>query len=191
MSGPCAVYNFYNCCNGSEGNANQSGTGCDGGDNTSFGNAVFPWTSGSILEPHNSDFPNFDDAETLTPVLSIPNWVGTDGLAYMGLTPYHRITKLLELSALKLPLPTGYIGSAILDIVVLDYAGAVLRTISNGTIDLVTIPDQTWIPITLTATSADLDITPSEVIAGRLIMDTSNSPNTIVRYHLSGSGIFL
>ena len=26
---------------------------------------------------------------------------------------------------------------------------------------------------------------------GGLYMDTSNSPNTIVRYHLSGSGIFL
>lgn len=156
---------------------------CDG--------CVFPWTSGSILDPGNSDYPNFTNPEILTQKFSLGNWVGTDGVAYNGLTPWHRTARLMELSVLKLPLPTGYIGSANLDIVVLDYAGNVLRTISTATINMISVLDYSWMPISLSTITGDLDVLAGEVVAGQLTMDTSNAPSTILTYQLSGSGRFL
>jgi len=136
---------------------------------------VFPWTSGSILEPHNFDYPNFSNPEVLTQTLSLANSVGTDGMAYNGLTPWHRKAELMELSVLKLPLPAGYIGSANLDIVVLDYSGVVLRTISTTTINLVTLVDYSWTSINLSTVIGDLYISSGEIVAGQLTMDTTNS----------------
>ncbi len=154
-------------------------------------NCVFPWTTGSILEPMNSDYPNFSAPEVLTQQFSLANWAGTDGIAYNGLTPWHRTARLLELSFLKLPLPVGYIGGASLDLVVLDYAGTVLRTISTTTLNLLSLTDYSWTPISLSTVAGDLDILAGEVVAGQLTMDIANTSLVKVTYQLSGTGQFI
>lgn len=63
-----------------------------------------------------------------------------------------------------------------MDLIVSDYAGNVLRTISTQPIDLIAAPPlQVWMPISLSTQGGDLVIQPNELVVQRF---TISAPNT-------------
>jgi hypothetical protein len=178
-SNPCAVYNFYNCCGHTNGSSSSQ-------------SAPFIWHSGSILDPQAAS--TTATTEPLASVFSLGNSPNAALKAYMGLTPLHRKAQLQEIMLLRFPEATfgpPYTGSVNLDLVVLDYAGAVIRQLSTVALNYKTIPLKTWTPMTLSTVASALDILPGEIVAGQLTFGTAVPSGTqfVAFYHLSGTGI--
>lgn len=175
---PCAVYNFYNCCDG-------NGPG-------SSGSALFIWQSGSVLDPQAN--PTTATLEPLRPIFGLGNMPDGALKAYLGLLPLHRKAQLQEISLLRFTEMTSgaaYTASVGFDLVVMDYAGAVKRTISTAPLNYRNVPLTTWTPITLSTTPGDLDIIPGELVAGQLTFGAAipSTSSFVALYQLSGTGL--
>jgi hypothetical protein len=174
---PCAVYNFYNCCT-------PAGDGAGGGS--------FIWQSGNILDPQVQG----GTQEVLTPVIGLGDFPDADLKSYQGLMPLHRKARLEDLSILRFaPVTSGpaYTAKVTLNVVVLDFAGTVVRTISTAPMDYQAIPLLTWTPIPLTSVAKDLEIAPGQLVAGELVFAATLNPNQslVLRYQMSGTGTLL
>jgi hypothetical protein len=176
---PCAVYNFYNCCDPS----NASGS------------APFIWQSGDVLDPMAQPS---GTQEVLEPYLYTQNEPAGKLKCYQGLMPLHRKARLIEISLITFPpWQTGapYTASVMLNLVVLDFNGAIIRTISTATMNYQTIPVRTWTPISLSTVPGDLDIPAGQLVAGEMIfgalLTTTSFSHHYERYQLSGTGMLL
>lgn len=174
---PCAVYNFYNCCDPS----------------TASQPASFLWHSGNVLEPHSLT----GGQEFLSSMGPVNNWADTDLKNYMGLTPLHRNARLIEISLIKFPnvVITGspYTATVIFNLVVLDYNGLVIKTISTAPINYQSTALRTWIPISLSTVPGDLDIPAGQLVAGELTFGAAfaSGQSSFLVYQLSGTGMLL
>lgn len=174
---PCAVYNFYNCCDPSS--ASEP--------------AAFIWQSGNILDPHSWPTPQ----ELLTPVIGLGSGPDADLKSYQGLLPLHRKARLIEISLIKFPPMlsnlAAYTSTVMLNLVVLDFNGAVIRTISTATVNYQSLAIRTWIPIPLSTVPGDLDIPAGQLVAGEMIFGAAVPSNQMVSmfYQLSGTGTLL
>jgi hypothetical protein len=173
------VYNFYNCCTPSQAAASSS--------------SFFIWQSGDILDPQAQ---GLNIPERLAPVLAISNAPDADLKTYQGLTPLHRTAHLNEISLLRLsndaPLGPPYTGTIVFNLVVLDFNGTVIRTISTSSINYVAVPFMTWTPIALSTLPGDLDIPAGQLVAGELTFGTALASGQLffARYQLTGTGTF-
>ena len=183
---PCAVYNFYNCCD------------CNGSPSADGGaSSLFIWQSANILDPGISG-PG-QTQEPLRGVFAVGNAPNAALKSYQGLLPLHRKATLKEIEILRLPeyiSPTSatYPASIKFDLVVLDYNGVILRQISTVTLDYKLIPLMKWTPITLSTASGVLDVMPGEVVAGQLTFGTALPSGISVYsaiYQMSGTGIVM
>lgn len=174
---PCAVYNFYNCCDPS--------TGSESG--------AFIWQSGNILDPHSWPTPQ----ELLSPVMGLGSGPDADLKSYQGLMPLHRNARLIELSLIKFPPQlsniSAYTATIVLNLVVLDFNGGIIRTISTATMNFQSLPVRIWTPISLSTVPGDLDIPAGQLVAGEMIFGAAVPANQSVSmfYQLSGTGILL
>ena len=114
--------------------------------------------------------------------------------AYQGLLPLHKKAQLKEISLLRFAeqaFGPPYTASINLDLVVLDFNGAVIRQISTVTMNYRLIQLGVWTPIALSAVAGDLDIMPGQLIAGQLTFGAALPTGTtfIAVYQLSGTGI--
>ncbi|MDX6501193.1 MAG: hypothetical protein QOG23_4453 [Blastocatellia bacterium] len=173
---PCAVYNFYNCCDPS--GASEL--------------PVFIWQSGNILDPQGPG-----PQEALGPVVGIGSGPDADLKSYQGLMPLHRKARLIELSLIKLP-PflsniSAYTSTVMLNLVVLDLNGVVIKTISTAPLNYQSLAVRTWIPIPVSTVPGDLDIPAGQLVAGEMIFGAPVASNQIVSmfYQLSGTGMLL
>jgi hypothetical protein len=181
---PCAVYNFYNCCNGAGSSPADAAA-----------SASFIWQSGNILDPSRAT--STGTLEPLTPLFSFGNSPNTALKAYLGLLPLHRKAQLKEITLIRFAETASvppYTASINFDLVVLDLNGVFIRQISTVTLDYRVIPLRTWTPITLSAASGALDIMPGELVAGQLTfgaaLPTSTSMFAAI-YQLSGTGVLM
>jgi hypothetical protein len=177
---PCAVYNFYNCCH-------DDASSSAGGTSKS---ALFIWQSGNILDPSGMT------AESLTLSVGMGNSPNAALKSSLGLLPLHKKAQLQEISLLRLPDQASgpaYAGTVKFDLVVMDYAGALIRKISTTTLDYKLIPLKVWTPIALSTATGDLDVMPGEVIAGQLTFGTAlpSGTNYSPMYQLSGTGVLM
>jgi hypothetical protein len=75
----------------------------------------------------------------------------------------------------------GYSGAATLSLVIYDYAGTLQHTVSATGIDLQAVPTGVWTPIALSATPADLVISPGEFLAFRFTLSGAAGDDLDVR----------
>jgi hypothetical protein len=176
---PCAVYNFYNCCDSSS--ASEP--------------APFIWQSGNVLDPM-VEAPGTQEA--LNPYLYTTNKPDADLKSYQGLMPLHRNARLIEISLITFPpfhSGPAYTATVVLNLVVLDFNATVIRTISTATMNYLSIPVRTWTPISLSTVPGDLDIPAGQLVAGEMIfgapLSTAPGTNHIERYQLSGTGMLI
>jgi len=181
LNNPCAVYNFYNCCDPSA--APESST--------------FIWQSGNILDPY-PQFGSTSTQESLSFVIGIGNVPDADLKTYQGLLPLHRKARLNEISLIRFKESSGsssppYTASVMFKLVVLDYAGALIRTISAAPINYQSLPLQTWTPISLSTAPGDLDVPAGQLVAGELAFGAPLATGQWVSfvYQLSGTGVLL
>jgi len=87
----------------------------------------------------------------------------------------------------------AYTSTVMLNLVVLDYNGAVIRTISTATMNFQSLAVRTWIPIPLSTVPGDLDIPAGQLVAGEMIFGAAVASNQMVSmlYQLSGTGTLL
>src|SRR2546421_3153087 len=149
-SNPCAVYNFYNCCANGNGSSSSS--------------ALFIWQSANLLDPAGS---SMTTQEALTPGFTFANVPNANLKAYLGLAPLHRKAQLQEISLLRFA-NARYTSTISFDLVVLDYAGLVVRQISTASLNYATLPIKVWTPISISSVPGDLDIPPGQLVAGQL-----------------------
>jgi hypothetical protein len=176
---PCAVYNFYNCCDPSH-SSNASAS------------ASFIWQSGNILDPFAQPGPQ----EVLTPVIGLVNTPDADLKNYQGLMPLHKKARLIEISIIRFPgslSGPAYTATVKFSLVVLDFNGGLIRTISTAPIDYQSIPLRTWTPISISTVTGDLDIPAGQLVAGELTFGAALTAGQTVRmqYQLSGTGMLL
>jgi hypothetical protein len=179
---PCAVYNFYNCCNGNGSSAASPAQA-----------APFIWQSGIILDPMGTLTAT---VEPLSPIFGIGNSPNAALKANLGMLPLHRKAQLKEISLIRFAEQVSgspYTASINFDLVVLDLNGVFIRQISTVTIDYRLIPLRTWTPITLSAVSGALDVLPGQLIAGQLTFGAAMPSGSFLsaNYQLSGTGILL
>jgi hypothetical protein len=177
---PCAVYNFYNCCN------------CNGSSPTNpSASAPFIWQSGNILDPKTAT--PTATVEPLTPGFTIANSPNAALKAYLGLMPLHRKAQLKEISLIRFAeIGPSFTASIDIDLVVLKLNGGFLRQISTVTLNYKLIPLGTWTPITLSTAAGDLDVLPGELIAGQLTFGAPAPSLTFgAIYQLSGTGVLI
>jgi hypothetical protein len=181
---PCAVYNFYNCCNGAGSSAADATT-----------SASFIWQSGNVLDPTRAT--STATLEPLTPTFNLANAPNAALKAYLGLLPLHRKAQLKEITLIRfaeIASTPAFTASINFDLVVLDFNGVFLRQISTVTLDYRVIPLRTWTPITLSTASGVLDIMPGELIAGQLTFGAALPSSTSMFsaiYQLSGTGVLM
>lgn len=172
MSTNCApTYNFYNCC-------------CD--DKAAPGEAgkisgYFVWPVDNALQPVAK--------AALDPVYSggIAVFIDSDNKGFVGLQPMHRKVRLVEISVLRvyllarIDIPAAYAGTVLLDIVVMDLFGTILRTLTPAPLDYKALAEKVWTPIALTTVAADLEIAASEIVVARITFSAPdlNPPNSI------------
>jgi hypothetical protein len=181
---PCAIYNFYNCCDG-------NGLPSAGGGASS----LFIWQSGNILDPGVTGAGQTQEPLRGTSILG--NSPNAALKSYEGLLPLHRKAQLKEIAILRLPeyispISATYPALIKFDLVVLDYNGVLIRQISTATLDYKLIPLMKWTPVTLSTTPGDLDVMPGEVIAGQLTFSVALPAGISVYsaiYQLSGTGV--
>jgi len=162
MSANCApTYNFYNCCDpnggGSASNAHK-----------------FIWGTESTPTATQDFAGGVPDAlymggETIPASFA-------DKREFLNLAPLPVTADLLNISILRFAMntpgnpdiPASYTASVDLDVVVLDFFGNVIRTISIAPLNYKTLPNKVWTPIPLTAVASDLKIVPGELVAARV-----------------------
>ncbi len=181
---PCAVYNFYNCCDC------DSSPAADGGTSPS----LFVWQSGNLLDPH-STAPT-GSQEPLTPTFYHGNSPNPGLKAYLGLAPLHRKAQLKEISLLRFAdevSGAAFTAPISFDLVILDYSGAVVRKISTVTLDYRIVPVGKWTAITLSTAAGELDVAPGEVVAGQLTFGAAlpKGGSYSAVYQLSGTAAFI
>ena len=174
---PCAVYNFYNCCNCNGSSPNAS--------------APFIWQSGNILDPKTAA--PAATLEPLTPGFAIANSPNAALKAYLGLLPLHRKAQLKEISLIRFAeLGPPFTASINFDLVVLDLNGVVISQISTATVDYKLIPLKTWTPVALSTAAGALDVMPGQLIAGQLTFGAPAPSLTFgAIYQLSGTGTLI
>jgi hypothetical protein len=178
---PCAVYNFYNCCHDESSAAGDS-------------SKLFVWQSAGGPDPTRLNYTS--SVEPLGPSVGIGNAPNTSLKAYLGLFPVHRKAQLQDISFFRYPDPpsgTPYTGGLSLDLIVMDFNGAFIRTISTATLNYKTTPLLAWTPIPLSAIPGDLDILPGQVVAGQLTWAAALPPGSAyyTLYQLSGTGALI
>ncbi|HEX6375642.1 MAG TPA: hypothetical protein VFZ91_07965 [Allosphingosinicella sp.] len=125
----------------------------------------------------------------LDPVYSagIPIFIDADKKGFVGLQPMHRKVRLVEISVMRVHLlnridiPAGYGGTVLLDLLVMDLFGAVLRTLTPAPLDYKALAEKVWAPIPLTTVVADLEIGASEIVIARVTFSAPDlsPPNNI------------
>ena len=86
-----------------------------------------------------------------------------------------------------------YTATVMFNLVVLDFNGAVIRTISTAPINYQSTPLRTWTPISLSTVSGDLDIPAGQLVAGELTFGSAlaSGQSVTMLYQLSGTGMLL
>ena len=184
---PCAVYNFYNCCDQAAAAKSTSFIWLGGQPVGPLG--IYGGTSGvGSLNPDSLGAVGFGAAQ-------VPD---SDLKFHLGMTPLHRSARLNEVSIirfLELFMDSGpaYTSTIVFNLVVLDFAGTQIRTISTAPMNFLAIPLNTWTPISLSTTPGDLDIPAGQMIAGQLVFGAPLVANQQVRryYQLTGTGTLL
>src|SRR3954454_9188932 len=131
-SSPCAVYNFYNCCDQMPAPQSSSFIWLGGQPIGPLG--IYGGTSGG-LNPDALGGVGFAAAQ-------IPD---SDLKFHLGMTPLHRAAHLNEISIirfLELFMDSGpaYTSTITFNLVVLDFNGTQIRTISTAPINFLAIP---------------------------------------------------
>ena len=184
---PCAVYNFYNCCD--QASAPQSSSFIWMGGQPVGPLGIYGGTSGSGgLNPDALGAVGFGAAQ-------VPD---SDLKFHLGMTPLHRSAHLNEVSIIRFlsaiaDSGPAYTATIMFNLVVLDFNGVHVRTISTAPINFLAIPLNTWTPISLSTVPGDLDIPAGQVIAGQLVFGAALAANQQVRryYQLTGTGTLL
>lgn len=173
MPGP--VYNFYNCC-------------CDGGSSggevpTAPAASVFPiktingnlqadWVTGDIDRARPHQFR-----------INQPN--GQTEI-FTNLEAYPFAYRLRQLAIVK-QLESGSTAETMnMDLVVMDFAGNALRTVSAQPVGLVGLASDVWVPVPLVADPVALEIRPGEVVIQRCTISAVVSDNWRCNAYLSG-----
>lgn len=147
---------------------------------------LFPWGSGSVLNHHSS-------TAALEPVkvsFATYNKPGSDLNSHQSLMPLPYDAMLVDLAFVKDPDVSNFAGTILFDLVVHDFAGTLIRTISANSIDYQAAPGWTWIDVPLTSNALDLNIASGEIVAGRLTFGSMPSSG-IFAYQMTGRGKFL
>jgi hypothetical protein len=130
-------------------------------------------------------------------MLGLSNFPDADLKNYMGLMPLHRSARLIEISLIRFaadnPVGPPYTASIMFNLVVLDYNGTVIRTISSAPINYQSAPLITWLPISLSTVPGDLDINVGQLVAGELTFGTplATGQASYQIYQLSGTGMLI
>jgi hypothetical protein len=172
MSTNCApTYNFYNCC------CEDKSTSAPSGKISGF----FVWPVDNALHP--------EAKAGLDPIYSagIPIFIDSDKKGFVGLQPMHRKVRLAEISVMRvyllnrIDIPSAYGGTVLLDLLVMDLFGAVLRTLTPVPLDYKALAEKVWTPIPLTSVAADLEIGAAEIVIARITFSAPDlpSPNNI------------
>lgn len=172
MSANCApTYNFYNCCCDDKAASGQLGKI----------SGYFVWPVDNALHP--------EAKAGLDPVYSggIPITIDSDKKGFVGLQPMHRKVRLAEISVMRvyllnrIDIPAAYGGTVLLDLLVMDLFGAVLRTLTPAPLDYKALAEKVWAPIALTTVAADLEIAANEIVIARVTFSAPdlNPPNNI------------
>ncbi len=176
MCNSSPVYNFYNCCCPDQNDSSTNGSS----QNVS---TIFPiktvnaglwtdWRTGDV----NFSAPFYYPINPPQNVTEIFN----------NMEAFHFPYKLKELSFFK----SGVLGSTNetmeLSILVMDMDGAILRTLSTTTNELVSAPEESWVSIPLVSSAADLTISPSEIIVERFAISNPNNDNWECKVFISG-----
>lgn len=148
---------------------------------------LFPWFSATVLN-HHSD----QAVEPLTPYISSFNRPGPDLTAHQSMSPLNADARLVDISVFKdKSLFAGYTDTIDFSLVVLDFAGNILRTISTANIDFQAAPDAVWLPVTLSTNGADTTILAGEVVAGQILVGSPPSQFGHFPYQMTGRGRFV
>jgi hypothetical protein len=144
------------------------------------------WSSGSVLNHHYSP----GTVEPVKVSFATYNKPGVDLISHQSLAPLPYNARLHDLFFMKDPDLGGFTGTINFDLVVLDVAGNLLRTISAATIDYGSASGWTWVSIPLTSTTTDLVIASGEIIAGQLTFGSMPSSG-IFSFQMTGRGKFI
>lgn len=163
MSNP--VYNFYNCC-------------CkDGKTSTIFpiktvnGGLWTDWTTGDVIFSNPFYYPINPSGRTEI---------------YNNMEAFHFPYRIKELSLFKSGVNGTTNETMELSIIVMNMAGVTLRTLSTSTIEIVSASIETWIPIPLVSSIADLSIAPNEIIVEKFKISSTNNDDWNCRIFVSG-----
>ena len=156
-NGPCAVYNFYNCCSPADGSTT----------NLSGDKILLRMTwSGIGGDPFSGDIKYASHYYST----NLPN---QNTVILNSIEPVHFKYKVISAAFLK-PSETGTTNETMtLEYVVADYAGTILRTISTAGIDIFGAPMDTWLNASFSSNPADLIIAPNEVLTARFTLSNS------------------
>lgn len=174
-SGP--VYNFYNCCCPDQnGNSNNNGSSVST-------NHTFPiktvnaglWTDWRT-----------GDVNMSSPFYYPINLPGNVSEIFNNMEAFHFPFKIKELSLFKSGVSGTTNEKMEISIIVMDMDGTVLRTLSTSTIEIVSAPVETWVPIPLVSSPSDLTISPNEIIVERFRISGLNNDNWNCRVFVSG-----
>lgn len=181
MSGNCApTYKFYNCCDFAGGAA---------------GNKPPKVTWGTHSTPtYTADFAG-GPPDALTMGGNMVSAIFPDKREFLNLVPLPVAADLLNIYILRFAantpgnadIPASYTASVDLEVVVLDFVGNVVRTISAAPINYKTLPDKVWTAIPLTGVTSALSIQPGEMVAARVKFGAT-SPVVSLAFQLTGIG---
>ena len=175
MSGP--VYNFYNCCCGDD------CTGGGGGTPPGAPGAVFPIKS--INGNLSTDWTD-GDVKWVQPFYYATNLPNGATEVFNNIEAYPFAYRLTQLSLIK-GQETGTTSETMnMGLIVMDYAGNVLRTISAQPIELVGLANEVWTPITFVADPAALVIQPGEVVVQHFVLSAHSTDNWQCHAYASG-----
>jgi hypothetical protein len=179
---PCAVYNFYNCCDQAAASKSNS----------------FIWLGGQPVGPMGNYAGPLNPDAVGAVGFAAAQMPDSDLKFHLGMTPLHRSAHLNEVSLIRFvgAAPDSgppYTSTIVFNLVVLDFNGTQIRTISTAPINFLAIPLNTWTPISLSTVPGDLDIPAGQVIAGQLVFGAALAANQQVRryYQLTGTGTLL
>ena len=178
MSNP--VYNFYNgCCSNSCAAPENAPTG----GTPSTAGTIFPIKTGG-----GSLYANWKtgDVEASRPYFYSVNPVGNNLEFFNSLDAFHFPYKIKELTLFKSSVTGTTTETMDFSIIVMDMAGTLLRTLSTSTIEIISAPEETWIPIPLVSMAADLTINPNEIVIQKFSISNQNTDNWYCHAMVSG-----
>jgi hypothetical protein len=169
------TYNFYNCC------CPTTNLDCDE-NNTNYAGSIFPIkTTGGGLWANWRDG-DVDSANRFIPV-NFPLGLTT---IYNNMEAFHFSYVVKELSLRKTRV-TGTTNESIeFTMMVMDMDGNYLRTLSTNTLDLVSLPIETWVSVPLVAAQVDLTIQPNEILIQEFKINTVNTDDWRCNLFVSG-----